>query len=311
MYVNLLLTLTICSFSFFFLSRVQGSSQVQESAPLDLHEDECLVRLFGETADHGTLVSLVHEAPLSKIVDAFIECPSQMAYIYFDKLKFSLIEEYDIVNAVIDSNKVEQFYISLRNFPGLEDLQPPISRDASMRHSSRAIIYMLSFVHDIPAHLYLDSLKQDVVMYARTLMEKAIYCKTPESKNWITNRLNEALLMLKSNTESVLPGNINRCSKMVVYTIKCVNGEDFDFDSIDSSDNLGLIFYSLWCNRYDVAEAACKGSKPLNLQTAVIFATKRSCKRIEDLPRAFNILKSIMQSDADRVAFDEHVRNRL
>ena len=64
-------------------------------------------------------------------------------------------------------------------------------------------------------------------------------------------------------------------------------------------------------NRYDFAEAACQGSNPLDLQNAVKFLTKKTFKEIEDLPRAFNILKSIMQCDADRVAFDEHVRNRL
>ena len=37
-----------------------------------------------------------------------------MAYVFSDKL--SLNEEYDIVGAAIDSNKVEQFYASLRNF---------------------------------------------------------------------------------------------------------------------------------------------------------------------------------------------------
>ena len=77
----------------------------------------------------------------------------------------------------------------------------------------------------------------------------------------------------------------------------------FDFDTIDSSDKLGLVFHSLRYNRYHVAEAACKGSDPLDLQNAVKFLTKKTFKEIEDLPRAFNILKSIMQSDADRVAF--------
>ena len=36
----------------------------------------------GETEDHGALVSLVNEAPMSKIVDAFIECPNQMVFAF-------------------------------------------------------------------------------------------------------------------------------------------------------------------------------------------------------------------------------------
>ena len=52
-----------------------------------------------------------------------------MAYICFDKLNHVLIEDYDIVEAVINSNKVEQFYTSLLNIPRLEDLHPPFSRD--------------------------------------------------------------------------------------------------------------------------------------------------------------------------------------
>ena len=306
MYLNILLTLTI-SYSF-FSSRVQGSSQSRESA-LDLHEDKCLVRQFGQTVDHDTLVSVVNEAPMSMIVDAFIECPSQMAYVFFDKL--SLNEEYDIVSAVIDSNKVEQFYASLHNFPRLEDLHPPISRDSIVRDACRVIIYMLSFVHDIPAQFYLDSLKQNVVMYSMALIEKAIYCKTPESRSWISNLLNEAHLMLKRTPDSEIQGDRNHYSRLIALTIKCINGENFDFNSINSFDKLGLILYSLLCNRYDVAEAACKDSDPLDLQNAVKFLTKKTCKKIQDLPRAFNILKSIMRSEADRVAFDEHVRNTL
>ena len=193
---------------------------------------------------------------------------------YVFSKNFSLNEEYDIVSAVIDSNKVEQFTLLLHNFPRLEDLHPPISRDAIVRDACRIIIYMLSFVHDIPAQFYLDSLKQNVVMYAMALIEKAIYLQDPRIQRWITNLLNEAYLMLKRSPDSEIQGDKSHYSRLIVLTIKCINGENFDFNSINSFDKLGF-FYSILCNRYDVVWAACKGSDPLDLQNAVKFLTKR------------------------------------
>ena len=72
-----------------------SASQVQNSGltfndPNTLHLDECIVRHFGETTSESDLVSTVMDAPLAMVVDAFIECPNQMAAFIYENEKAAI-----------------------------------------------------------------------------------------------------------------------------------------------------------------------------------------------------------------------------
>ena len=59
-----------------FSLQIQGSSVYPSGTKLFI--DECVVRHFSETPNLNLLIRIIKKASFAKIVDAIIDCPSQM-----------------------------------------------------------------------------------------------------------------------------------------------------------------------------------------------------------------------------------------
>lgn len=160
----------------------------------DYFRDECIVRQFGETANENHLLDMVMESPMSKALDAFIECPRQMIALYFIKIMHDKTDEFMIF--VRDSGKVAEFFAA---FHSITD-----SDDPKLVEAVRKQIYSVAFIRGFPTEFYLDELKKEEQDYHIALLEKASLAKTPESKALRTQHLTEYLASLEESAANAL-----------------------------------------------------------------------------------------------------------
>ena len=193
---NLIYGIALFTIFAFTALQVQGSGFNMKL--VSVYEDSCIIGHFGETDSLTTLERIVLESPLDKVVDAFIDCPRQMCEVYYGNLKSKSFEELDeLVNFVRDSEKINQFYSALRSFSPT-DYQNKIDLTCYG-------IYVVSFLYDILREYYLDELKGSVHIYLMAVLEKSKLCKTPESKNEVTEMLNDLIVKLYGTQNSELP----------------------------------------------------------------------------------------------------------
>lgn len=261
-----------------------------------LNQDECMVRHFGAATNNESLISIVEDAPYSKIIDAFIECPAQMSEAYCGKLFRDKPDR--LVRYLRDSasDKMDQFYAALRDIPVSEHF---------MRHGiTRNLIYCASFINDIPKEYFVNELKNEN-SYLDLLIEKANRSKTPEAKASVTVQLKESLTKLAQG-----PSNENTIHYMdlIEITLKLMNNEDLDLETFDADSSFGLLFMALSHNRYDIAERLTSTAAKTSRKLATNFLLERAGEYPDDVPRAVEILKKIMPTDADRNALERRFR---
>lgn len=280
-------------------SQVQGSGLAIDER--ELYRDECIVRHFGVTASKDALTSVVNQASLSDLVDAFIDCPRQMCYVFTGRPAYSEFD--DLVLFVRDSDKTSQFYTALRSFTRSDRL--------SICDSTRRSIYITSLVFDIPPEHFLDELKKDSLAYYIAVTEKAMICKTPESKNWTTGLLNEMIVEYEQISPAKADDHNQIFIRFLYMCVKFMSNEEIDIIVEDNLDMSGTVLHAINFDRYDVAERLidhCHCS-PLALDDIIYFSNERPAKYIIDRPRAFSILSRLLSSDEDRAGFDELFNN--
>ena len=298
-------TFTLVAVVALLLALALSTSQVQGSGldfdERELYRDECIVRHFGVTASKDALTSVLNQASLSDLVDAFIDCPRQMCYVFTGRPAYSEFD--DLVLFVRDSDKTSQFYTALRSVTR--------SGRLSICDSTRRSIYITSFVFDIPPEYFLDELKKDSLAYFRAVTEKAMICKTPESKNWITGLLNEMIV----EHEQISPAKADASTEYFInflnMCVKLMSNEELNIIVEDNTVMSGIILHALNFERYDVAERLIDHyhCSPLALEDIIFFSNERPVKYIIDRPRAFSILRRLLSSDEDRAGFDELFNN--
>ena len=127
----------------FFTLKIQGSSVYPSGTKLFI--DDYVVRHFGETPNLNALIRIIKKASYAKIVDAIIDCPSQMLEILFkDYSANSNISLDRLVRYVRGSHKISAFYSALRNLPS--------DYIRVKREWIRQSIYFSSFFYDIPSN---------------------------------------------------------------------------------------------------------------------------------------------------------------
>jgi len=297
--ISILLAFTLSA------SQVQGSNYVLDGPAPDLHQDLCLVRQFGASPDHATMASTINATPIKNIIDAFINCPNQMSYIYCDRLSIQGADE--LVKAIKNSGKIVDFYQALHSVQATLNLQATASIELAKREYSRQMIYIASYYHDIPGQHFLDLLKQIPFNYVTALFEKAMTCKTPESVAWITDLLKVEVSKIEEEAAAVGPNaDMDSIVELIHSAVKMVNGDDVDVSSISPQSKLGLLFTALGFNRYDIAQEASR-DVTLNINFAINFTICRTAKHIEDRARAVDFLKSLLPTEEEKMAFENFV----
>ena len=293
---NLIYDIALLTIFAFTALQVQGSGFNNETVPV--YEDSCIIGHFGETDSLTTLERIVLESSMDKVVDAFIDCPRQMCEVYYGNLKSKSFEELDdLVKFVRYSEKINQFYSALRSFSPT-DYQNKIDLTCYG-------IYVVSFLYDIPREYYLDELKGSVHIYLMAVLEKSKLCKTPESKNEVTEMLNDLIVKLYGTQNSELPIDYEYLSYYIRLTIKLMNNENVPIEEFESNDKCEIVLLALIFNRYDLAERAAHNSSSIDLDLAKDFLNDRAFKGIEDKERAIEILKKLLPNDDDRSAINE------
>lgn len=280
-------------------SQVQGSGLAIDER--DLYRDECMIRHFGVTASKDALTSIVNQAPLLDLADAFIDCPRQMCQVFTGSPAYNEFD--DLILFVRDSNRTSQFYAALRNVPR--------SGGLSTCDMTRRSIYITSLVLDIPHEYFLDELRKDSLAYFRAVTEKAMICKTPESKNWITGLLNVMIV----EHEQIPPEKADASNEYFInflkICVKLMSNEELNIIVEDNADMSGIVLLALNFERYDVAERLIDHyhCSQVALEDIITFNKERPAKYISDRLRAFSILRRLLSSDEDRAGFDELFNN--
>ena len=269
----------------------------------NLHLDECIVRHFGETISESDLFSTVMNAPLAMVVDAFIECPSQMCCAYYENEKEPKLDK--LVNYVRENGMFEPFYSALRTIQSTERF--------SRNDAGRLKIYSASFFNDIPYEFYLEDLMHDHIHdYCDALVQKAMICKTSESKNWIIGLMNEALTRLPKSSDFGIILKNRYTYFNVRFAIKLMTEEVVDLRGVNPNYPFAVVFLGLSFNRYEVAEFVLNSSYyrsfRMDSEEAIEIFGNRRIAHIEDLPRAVEILKKFLRTESDKESFDNFVK---
>lgn len=292
--IALLLTLALSA------PQVQASEYVIEGQALEYHTDPCLVSEFGAKSSYADLQVAVNTAPLAKVIDAFINCPGEMSYVYLEKLATQ--GPGAIVSAIKANAKIGAFYDALRSTSATVNVQPPVSMELAKRELTRQAIYGESFYQDIPEAYYIDLLKQNSLGYTVALLDKAMTCHTPESKEWIVNLLKEVIARINVDPASPVSAEGIAFIDMIHVAINMIIDEPIDFDAINPQSKSGIVFLALGFNRPDVAEAVGHGMV-INKFIAINFLYGKYSKHVADIEGACAILANMLSTDEDREEF--------
>lgn len=248
---------------------------------------------------YGEFRNAIMNAPIEKVIDAFIDCPKQMSFIYSEKIVKEGAE--NLVNYVKGSGKMEEFYAALRS------MSPRHINE--FQYNTRLSIFIQSYVYNVPEDLYIDLLKSDPSFYFQAVINKAMTCKTPETKLEMIQALMNEMNEISSKNESTFAFNKQEIIKILENVIKLVNEEAINVSNIPESARHSLIFISLGFNRFDVASAA---SKDFQLDYDMIFDYLNDpyFKNLETLPEAIEFLKTLMSED-DKALLEEYLISRL
>ena len=115
----------------------------------------------------------------------------------------------------------------------------------------------MSLIHEIPEKFYLDALRKNPPLYVSALVEKAARCgNNQNNKTKVTRSLQEAITSLNFETD---PNGY--LSNLLNHSIKLLNNQEIDFESMDLITKWDLVFIALEFNQYDVAKEPVKAFK--------------------------------------------------
>ena len=172
--------------------------QLMKDLP-NLHLSECINNNFGLSLDNSSMIGTIYEAPVSQVIDAFIECPHLMASVYHDKVYLDGADSLAQALARPGEERKIAFYEALE-----EVLKSMTHR--SYRLATVKAIYRASLLNEVPTELYLDAMKFDQEFYLETLMSKIISCGDNRvCKETIANILfrDKSALMEESRLKSI------------------------------------------------------------------------------------------------------------
>lgn len=284
-----------------FALQLQGASVKPSEAKLFL--DECVISQFGETTNLNALITIIKKASFSKLVDAIIDCPSQMLEVLFEDYSSpdSIISLDRLVRYVRGSQKIGAFYSALRNLPN-QDIQVKSER-------TRQKIYTSSFIFDIPSNYYLDILKQNTYFYYLALKTKSPLCRTSKCKQWLTGLMNDLITFLEQNPiqpDLDLPFDL-QCIKL---RLKLLNNQDITDADLEPFDESGIVMIAIFFGRYDVAEKLSENCDSMDLDEVLWYDGSRCSEFYEDPARSYKIMRKLLDDDEDRKKFDDYVAKK-
>lgn len=240
------------------------------------------------------------KASYAKIIDAFIQCPTQMCEILY---KYFNEETFNIDGMIVylrGSDKISPFYSALRNMP--------LDRLPNNVHNCRTIISMCSLYYDIPINYYLDLLKQEPDEYYVALTNKAMICRTTKCKNWITGLLIEFIENVEKHPSQ---RNANVDINFMKFSIELLNYENISEQSSKRFGSKFIAIVAVHFGRYDIAEKASENcEEPCSLNEIIDLEVAISAKHYQDPQRAYKIMRKLLSNDEDREKFDEYIRTK-
>lgn len=102
-----------------------------------------------------------------------------------------------------------------------------------------------------------------------------------------------------------------RYMDLIEISLKMMNNEDLDLEPFDADSRYGLLFMALSHNRYDIAERLTSTAAKTTRKLASDFLLERAGEYPDDIPRAVEILKQILPTDADRNALERRFITNL
>ena len=76
------------------------ADRLYEAVP-SLHVNRCINAHFGNAINDNSMLGAIYEAPMGKVIDAFIDCPDVMSIVYHDKIIFDGSDKQEIVNTLV------------------------------------------------------------------------------------------------------------------------------------------------------------------------------------------------------------------
>ena len=285
----------------FFTLQTQGSSVYPSGTKLFI--DECVVRHFGETPNLNALIRIIKKASFSKLVNAIIDCSSQMLELIYNNNSYSqsIINLDRLVRHLRGSHKISAFYSALRNLPN-QEIQVKSER-------MRQRIYLSSFIFDIPSNFYLDLLKQNTYFYYLALKGKSPLCRTSKCKKWLTGLMNDFITFIEQNPiqpDMDLPFDL-QCIKL---RIKLLNNQEITEEDLKPFEKSSILMIAIYFGRYDVAEKISENCWPMDLDKVLWYDESRFTEFYEDPARSYKIMRKLLDNDEDRKKFDNYVAKK-
>ena len=264
-----------------------------------LHLDDCLISQFGESPTFDALIAVIGNSSYEKIIDAFIQCPSQM-------LEIDCSINYDgLIMFLSQSDKMRPFFSALRNIPS-----------CSITSKSESILYQfysLSFIFDIPVNLYADLLKRDALFYFMAITTKAKLCKTAKCRSWMSDLMMEFIAFLEHNPSQPYM-DVGFSVNYMKLVIELLNYESISDEAIKPFAMNSIVIYALDFNRYDIAEKASENCEPMSYDLVIQlirFDHVGTGEYYENAARTYKITRKLLATEDERKQFDDYINNNF
>ena len=296
-----------------FASQIQGSAMVEQApasvglmyknVPLvadrlyeavpNLHLNGCINAHFGNAINDNSMLGAIYEAPMGKVIDAFIECPDVMSIVYHDKI---ILDGADDLLSALTAAKTARFYEALRSV---------VSSPASHPQSVTAVkaIYKASLMKGIRWDLYMDDMSLDSKHCIGSLTEFALKSTDKdELRGFLRTEMRHLRL---SGIEST--GEAKETQRFIEFMDNLFNNKEASTERMNDSSKLNALYLALSLNRYTLADRTVglmKKNTAIALD-AIEFIKNVLFDRINEPKRAFRIVAELFESIQDKTDFEQ------
>ena len=295
-----------------FASQIQGSAMVEQApAPVglsynkfplfadslyeavpSLHLNRCINAHFGNAINDNSMLGAIYEAPMGKVIDAFIDCPDVMSLVYHDKI---ILDGADDLLRGLTAAKTTEFYEALRSV-----VTSPESHPQSV--TAVKAIYKASLIKGIPRDLYMNDMILDSKHCIGALTEMAL-----KSTDKIALRAFLSTEMSRfRNSRIERASEAEEVRRFIDFMDNLFNDREASTERMNDSSKLNALYLALSLNRYPLADRTV-GLMRKNTEMAydvIEFIKDVLLDRIAEPMRALRIAAKLFGTVKDQTDFE-------